>query len=87
MKNLKCSLSKYLAQAGISSRRKVVLLVKSGYVTLNGSVVRNPAARVTCTDKVVMDGKSISFTPKIYLLLNKPRNALRLFRMNGDEKL
>ena len=67
-------LNKYIAHAGICSRRKAADLVKSGKIKLNGTVERNPAVEVGPEDKVSYQGKIIRpESKKIYLLLNKPK--------------
>jgi 23S rRNA pseudouridine2605 synthase len=80
MKNQKTSplptLTQYLAQAGIDSRRKVVDLIKEGLVTVNGTVEYNPAVRINPTDKVVAKGQQVHKDQKIYILLNKPKDYI-----------
>jgi 23S rRNA pseudouridine2605 synthase len=66
-------LQKFLADAGVASRRAGEQIILEGRVMVNGAVVRvlgskiNPAA-----DKVSVDGKFISARKKIYLALHKP---------------
>ncbi len=68
-------LSKYLATAGVASRRACDKLIESGKVEINGEVVLTPFTRVkTGVDEVSVDGKLISGTNhKYYIVLNKPR--------------
>lgn len=66
------SLSKYLAQAGIASRRAVVALIMQGYVKVNGKVIKNPGLKIMSTDKVTYLGKPVTADKKVYILLNKP---------------
>lgn len=65
-------LNKFIAHAGICSRRKAVELIKDGYVKVNGKTVTNPAYLVVESDQVKVKGKLISREEKIYILLNKP---------------
>lgn len=61
----------YLANAGISSRRKADELIKAGRVSVNG----RPAAlngQVSDNDEVRLDGQKVSFRPLRYIILNKP---------------
>ena len=66
-------LAKYLAQAGIASRRQSEELITEGRVKLNGIVVREVTTPVNpqC-DRVEFDGRLIGVEAEIYVLLNKP---------------
>ncbi len=68
-------LSKYLATAGVASRRACDKLIEAGRVEINGVVVVTPFTRVkTGVDEVSVDGKQIAGTNhKYYIVLNKPR--------------
>ncbi|MBT3828105.1 rRNA pseudouridine synthase [bacterium] len=69
-------LAKYLAHAGICSRRKAVELVKSGQIQVNGVAVKNPAHLVLPDDQVFYDGIPVNTETKSYVLLNKPKNCI-----------
>lgn len=68
-------LQKFIASAGISSRRQAEQLILSGRVTVNGAVVDTLGTKITAsTDNVAVDGKMIAeMTQKVYYLLNKPQ--------------
>lgn len=68
-------LNKYIAYAGICSRRKAEELIKQGLVTINHYVVKEPAYQVRDKDSVRVEGKLIASSAqnKVYLLLNKPK--------------
>lgn len=70
------SLSKYLAQAGVASRRKVVNIIKSKVVTVNGVVVSEPGFKVNAGDCVRVNNIIVRSEPKVYILLNKPKNCI-----------
>ena len=70
------SLSKYLAQAGVASRRKVVDIIKSKVVTVNGVMVNEPGFKVNPGDCVRMGTTIVRSDAKIYILLNKPKNCI-----------
>jgi 23S rRNA pseudouridine2605 synthase len=70
------SLSKYLAQAGIASRRKVVDVIKSGVVTVNNTVIKEPGFKISPNDVVCVNGAPVQSEDKIYILLNKPKNCI-----------
>ena len=68
-------INKYIAHAGIASRRKAEELIKQGLVTVNGQVVRELATLVKSGDKVEVEGQPIYNEEKVYYLLNKPRGG------------
>lgn len=53
-------IAKFLARAGVASRRDSERLISSGRVTLNGVVVAHPATLVDATDTLAIDGKDIA---------------------------
>lgn len=70
-------LQKYLAQAGVASRRKAEEMILQGQVAINGEIVTELGIKVNPRDKVTVNGKEISLVDKlIYLLLNKPAGVL-----------
>ena len=69
-------LNKYLAHAGIASRRKADELIKKGLVKVNGEVVTEMGYRVLHTDKVSFQGKNIRPEKNVYVLLNKPKDVI-----------
>lgn len=80
------SLSKYLAQAGIASRRAVVTLIKDGYVKVNGKVIREPGHKLKDTDKITYLDKPVESDKKIYILLNKPVGYITTVSDDKDRK-
>lgn len=70
------SLSKYLAQAGVASRRKVVDIIKSKVVTVNGVMINEPGYKVNSGDCVRVNNNIIRSEAKVYILLNKPKNCI-----------
>lgn len=70
-------LNKYIAHAGVSSRRASAVLVKEGKVTVNGIVVTDPGTKVLYTDTVKVNGKKVTVSSHfVYILLNKPKDFL-----------
>ena len=67
-------LQKYLANCGISSRRKAEELITSGKVSVNGKIVTELGTKINPkVDKVIYNGKEVKEESKhIYILLNKP---------------
>lgn len=73
----KYRLNKYIAHAGVCSRRKAADLVKAGKIKVNGQVEINPAIEVTEEDKIEYDGKVlVAVKEMIYLLVNKPKGVV-----------
>ena len=66
-------LQKYLAEAGIASRRKCEELIMQGKIEVNGSIVTELGTKVTTKDIVKYNGKIVKpVEEKVYVLLNKP---------------
>ncbi|MBT4036239.1 MAG: rRNA pseudouridine synthase [Candidatus Marinimicrobia bacterium] len=70
--------NRYLAMAGLGSRRVCDDLIQKGLVTINGQVESNPATRVNpLSDDVVFQGKQVILEPDYqYFLLNKPTQVI-----------
>ncbi len=66
-------INKYIAQAGIASRRKADELIENGNVKVNGAVMKVPGYDVQIGDKVEVNGRLIEGSSKLeYVLINKP---------------
>lgn len=66
-------LQKYLAEAGVASRRKAEELILQGRIRVNGEIITEMGFKVTGSDKVEFDGKQVHKEEnKVYLMLNKP---------------
>ena len=67
-------LQKFLAEAGIASRRKCEELIMQGKVAVNNAIVTELGTKIDPeTDKVTYNGKNVeNDTEKVYILLNKP---------------
>jgi 23S rRNA pseudouridine2605 synthase len=80
-------LNKYLAMAGIASRRKCDELIESGIVKVNGRTVTELGTKVTERDTVTVKGKIINVKEKrIYILLNKPNDYITTVKDEKDRK-
>lgn len=69
-------LNKYIANAGICSRRDADSLITRGEISVNGVVVTELGKRVKITDLVEYKGKRVEGQSKVYVLLNKPKNCV-----------
>jgi 23S rRNA pseudouridine2605 synthase len=71
-------LNKFLAKAGIASRRRADTLIEEGHVSINGQIVTNLGTQVDETsDSVAVDGKpAIISDDFVYIMLHKPVSYL-----------
>jgi 23S rRNA pseudouridine2605 synthase len=69
-------LNKFLANAGLCSRREADVLISTGVVTVNGKVVTEMGFKVSETDKITYGGETIKGERKVYLLMNKPKDFI-----------
>lgn len=70
-------LNKFIAHAGICSRRDAADIVKSGTVSVNGKQITEPGFKVTSKDEVKVNGKKITSQKNlVYILLNKPKDFI-----------
>ena len=76
-------LNKYVANAGVCSRREADTYIAAGNVTVNGKTVTEMGFKVNRTDEVRFDGRLLNPEKKEYILLNKPKNFITTTR---DEK-
>lgn len=92
-------LNRYIARAGVCSRRDADGLIESGQVKVNGEVVTEFATYVSDRDVVEVNGRTISPQKHLYILVNKPsdtitttddprdrRTVMDLVRMPEEEK-
>lgn len=74
-------LAKFLAAAGVASRRAAEAIVRAGRVTVNGSVVEDPARDVESGDAVSVDGLPVSAeVQRVVYALNKPAGVVSTAR-------
>lgn len=69
-------LNKYIANAGICSRRDADVLIASGAITVNGEVVTEMGHKVLPTDEVRYEDKVLQREKPVYVLLNKPKDYI-----------
>lgn len=67
-------LNKFLANAGICSRREADEFITAGVVTVNGEVVTELGTKVKRSDVVKFHDEPVSIERKVYVLLNKPKD-------------
>lgn len=70
-------LNRYIALAGVCSRREADVLIKGGKVQVNGKVTTELGTKVTPgKDKVIYNRKELKVQRFVYLLMNKPKNKI-----------
>lgn len=67
-------LNKFLANAGICSRREADEYIQAGVISVNGQIVQELGVKVLPTDKIMFHDQTVQSERKIYLLLNKPKD-------------
>ena len=74
--NAPIRLNKYMANAGICSRREADEYIQQGLVKVNGEVVTELGTKITRNDMVTYQDKVVTLESKIYVLLNKPKDCV-----------
>jgi len=67
-------LNKFLANAGVCSRREADTFIEAGVVSVNGVVVTELGTKVKRTDEVKFHDQPVKIEKKVYVLLNKPKD-------------
>ena len=67
-------LNRYLANAGVCSRREADTFIQAGVVKVNGVVVTELGTKVKRSDEVMFHDQAINMEKKVYVLLNKPKD-------------
>jgi 23S rRNA pseudouridine2605 synthase len=69
-------LNKFIANAGVCSRREADEMIAAGVVTVNGIVVTELGTKVKRTDNINYGGEGLKLEKNVYLLLNKPKDFI-----------
>lgn len=69
-------LNKYIANAGVCSRREADVLIQAGAITVNDEVITTLGYKVQPGDVVKYNGRILNNEKKIYILLNKPKGYI-----------
>lgn len=72
--NAPIRLNKFLANAGVCSRREADDFISAGVVRVNGQVVTELGSKVKRTDEVIFHDQLVNIERKVYVLLNKPKD-------------
>ena len=74
--NEQIRLNKFMANAGICSRREADEFIQQGLVKVNGEVVTELGTKISHSDVVEYDEKVVTLESKCYILLNKPKDCV-----------
>lgn len=74
--NEELRLNKFLANAGVCSRREADEYITNGSVKVNGEVVTELGTKVTRKDAILFNDQPVSLERKVYVLLNKPKDTV-----------
>lgn len=73
-------LDKYLADMGVGTRSTLKKLIRSGRVSSDGQVIRDPGFAVNEDSRIICDGREITYQKLVYLMLNKPEGVISASR-------
>lgn len=79
-------LNKYIANAGICSRREADDLIKSGLVEVDGKIITEMGYQVKDGQVVKYAGEKLTAEKPVYFLLNKPKNYSAEMKLTADRK-
>lgn len=79
-------LNKFLANAGICSRREADEFIKAGVITVNGEFVTEMGVKVMHSDKVLFHNQLVRSERKVYILLNKPKDTVTTSEDTHDRR-
>ncbi|MBO4954840.1 MAG: RNA-binding S4 domain-containing protein [Muribaculaceae bacterium] len=74
--NEQIRLNKFMANAGICSRREADEYIQQGLVKVNGNTVTELGVKISHSDVVEYNGKVVTLESKCYILLNKPKDCV-----------
>lgn len=82
-------LDKLLANSAIGSRSEVKILIKSGRVSWNGEIVRDPGTRIPDTDinNIAINGQKIAVHKYLYFALHKPSGYITAMEDKSDQTI
>ncbi len=69
-------LNKFLANAGICSRREADEFIQAGVISVNGEIVNQLGTKVMHSDRIMFHNQLVRSEKKVYILLNKPKDCV-----------
>jgi 23S rRNA pseudouridine2605 synthase len=79
-------LNKFLANAGICSRREADEFIKAGVITVNGEFVTEMGIKVMHSDKIMFHNQLVRSERKVYIVLNKPKDTVTTSEDTHDRR-
>ncbi len=79
-------LNRFIANAGICSRREADELIRAGAIRVNGKIVTAMGVKVSRTDKIQYGDQTLRAEPMVYVLLNKPKGYITTVDDPDDRK-
>lgn len=79
-------LNKYIANAGICSRREADRMIENGLVSVNGKIVTQLGTKIGPTDVVKYGGETLRKERNVYILLNKPKDYITTVKDTHERK-
>lgn len=83
----KVRLQKFMADAGVASRRKSEELIAAGHVRVNNKTVTEMGIKVDHSDKIEVDGVPLETEKKRYILMYKPRGVISAVKDDKERKV
>lgn len=74
--DLSIRLNKYIANAGVCSRREADVLISNGAIRVNGEIIKELGTKVMPGDVVLYGSQRLTNEKKVYVLLNKPKDYI-----------
>lgn len=84
--NAPVRLNKFLANAGVCSRREADDLIAAGLVSVNGEIITELGVKVSPKDDIRYKGKKVVREKKVYILLNKPKDYVTTVKDKHADK-
>lgn len=79
-------LNKYIANAGICSRREADTLIENGLISVNGKIVSQLGTKISPDDVVKYGGETLRKERNVYVLLNKPKDYITTVKDTHDRR-
>ena len=80
-------LNKYIANAGVCSRREADELIANGAITVNGEIITQMGYKVQPSDVILYGDERLKNEKKVYILLNKPKDFITTAEDTHDRKI
>ncbi len=79
-------LNRYLANAGLCSRREADKMIENGLVSVNGEIITRLGTKINLKDVVKYGGETLRSERNVYILMNKPKDYITTVKDTHDRK-